>query len=606
MSGSFAAVGNNDTWSPTDFTPESDFSQDTESLEANTDDLFDLVAWDVEETAARRKPPRTSQICNGPRLLPRIRDQDQALDLAAPARHEVSEGCGRPKVPLAGHTDFSKVIQSTGLIANSESYNDVIQQGYTQEHFHEITPPPPHLEFTSSNSWPYTPEDHNKSLPSTHESFSGSFYDQTDESYFAQDPSSFPLYNHHYDSSPVCKPLEPVVSGKAIHPNMYPSSHPRPMQALTQMSCQSLYQIPPSFSTGLSLRPKTESVWRTTLLQYLTLPNPASNLVKQVQGPDQARDPHYFWDVRNVREWSAFKLQTMFDIPELRSLLCDGIPSDNLPTPRPVSTSPLKREDLRLAHMKHYGSKLNAALRSSSIQSALLMYSDQSASLATPPDFISSASTSQEQNIVGNSRVVGIVLCYHQWDSSMRYGDKLQQIKYLHGLARLQHALRECHCRYGFIITEIELVCVRYGGDDIIAQQAKPAYTFPQTISGHFIPIFGYFEVSVAIPLSHNHVVPDTPYRSFRMTAGLALWYLHMHARDTPLPGQSHWRIDVGTAITRTRQKHLPKDEWVPKPSALQERWAKTRRGWLWPADDLNQKKEVRKNRHTVMGKRKS
>ncbi|KAI4761553.1 hypothetical protein E4T52_06362 [Aureobasidium sp. EXF-3400] len=541
MSGSFAAVGNNDTWSPTDFTPESDFSQDTESLEANTDDLFDLVAWDVEETAARRKPPRTSQICNGPRLLPRIRDQDQALDLAAPARHEVSEGCGRPKVPLAGHTDFSKVIQSTGLIANSESYNDVIQQGYTQEHFHEITPPPPHLEFTSSNSWPYTPEDHNKSLPSTHESFSGSFYDQTDESYFAQDLSSFPLYNHHYDSSP-----------------------------------------------------------------YLTLPNPASNLVKQVQGPDQARDPHYFWDVRNVREWPAFKLQTMFDIPELRSLLCDGIPSDNLPTPRPVSTSPLKREDLRLAHMKHYGSKLNAALRSSSIQSALLMYSDQSASLATPPDFISSASTSQEQNIVGNSRVVGIVLCYHQWDSSMRYGDKLQQIKYLHGLARLQHALRECHCRYGFIITEIELVCVRYGGDDIIAQQAKPAYTFPQTISGHFIPIFGYFEVSAAIPLSHNHVVPDTPYGSFRMTAGLALWYLHMHARDTPLPGQSHWRIDVGTAITRTRQKHLPKDEWVPKPSALQERWAKTRRGWLWPADDLNQKKEVRKNRHTVMGKRKS
>jgi hypothetical protein len=189
----------------------------------------------------------------------------------------------------------------------------------------------------------------------------------------------------------------------------------------------------------------------------------------------------------------------------------------------------------------------------------------------------------------------------------MRYGNKVQQVKYLHGLARLQHALREHHCRYGFIITEIELVCVKYGGgDDIIAQQAKPAYTFPQTISGHFNPIFGYFEVSAAVTVAHNHVAPDTSDGSCRMTVGLALWYLHMHARDIPLPGQPHWRIDVGTAITRTRQKHLPKDEWVPKPSALRIPWATTRRVWLWPADDLNQKKEVRKNRHTIMGKRKS
>jgi hypothetical protein len=342
MSGLLAAVGNNDTWSPTDFTPESDFPLDTESLEANINDLFDLVAWDVEEIVASRKPPRTSQICNGPRLLPRIRDQDQALDLAAPARHEVSEGRRRPNAPLAGHTDFSKVNQSTNLIANSESYNDVVQQVYTQDHSHEITPPPPHFKFTSSRSWPYTPEDYNKSLPSTHESFSGSLYDQINESYFAQDLPNFPSYNHHYDSSPICKPLEPVVSGTAIHPNMYPSSHPRPMQALTQIPCQSLYRIPPPMNTAQNVSAKSVSVKRTTLLQYLSLANPAGGLVEEVKRPEEARDPHYFWDVRNVREWSAFKLPTLLDVPELRSLLYDGIPSDDLPAPRLVSTSPPK------------------------------------------------------------------------------------------------------------------------------------------------------------------------------------------------------------------------------------------------------------------------
>lgn len=94
MSGLLDAVVNNDT----DFTPEADSALDTESLEADTDDLFDLVAWDVEEIVASRKPPRTSQICDGPRLLPRIRDQDQAqaLDLAAPARHKLVKGAGAP------------------------------------------------------------------------------------------------------------------------------------------------------------------------------------------------------------------------------------------------------------------------------------------------------------------------------------------------------------------------------------------------------------------------------------------------------------------------------------------------------------------------------
>lgn len=629
MSGSFDFVADSEFWSLTDFAQGSDFTFDTEFVGPRTDGLFDIVDLDAEDdtlplktprscqpsrTSQTYTPPRRSQICNGPRLLPRIRDQDQALQLAAPTKHEISKSCPRPNTPLAQNRAPGKTVQSSDLIANNELCDNVTQKLYTQEQFQEITPPPPGLESTSSRPGPYTPEGYNNSFSSINGSFSASLYDPVNDLYLSQDFANFPLYDEHYDSSPTSKPLKPILSEKAIHPKMYPSSHPRPVQALTQDPYQSLYQIPPPISIGQSTRANTASKKQTTLLQYLSLPNPASATVALVQEPGEKSDPHYWWDARNVRDWSAFKFETMLDVPELRSLLHSGVPCDTLPTPRSVPTTPFVREHLRFAYMVQYGTKLNAALRLSSVQPSLQMRSNPGGQLETPPDFISSASTSQEQRTPEDSRVVGMVLCYEQWNSSMRWGDRNRRIKCLHGLARLQAALRQHQCRYGFIITEIiiteiEIVCVRYGGDDIIAQQVDTKYGFSHITSGHFIPIFGYFEVSAAVRLSHNHLWPsdhDGPDWKPGMTAGLALWYLHMHARDVPLPGQLHWKINVGTAIALTRQKHLPTDSWVPKPLKSEDRQPKRLRGWFMPHEGLNRSKEIGKNKSTVTGKRKS
>jgi hypothetical protein len=145
------------------------------------------------------------------------------------------------------------------------------------------------------------------------------------------------------------------------------------------------------------------------------------------------------------------------------------------------------------------------------------------------------------------------------------------------------------------------LVCVRYGGDEVIAQQVQHPYEFSHKTSSDFIPIFGYFEVSPAIPLRDNYRTPD---RSLKMTAGLSLWYLHIQARDHPLPGHLHWKLEIGTPEAMTRQRCLEKDDWVPlKTNKREERRAELFRGWLWPKYPLKRKKEVRKRKRTIFNK---
>jgi hypothetical protein len=388
-----------------------------------------------------------------------------------------------------------------------------------------------------------------------------------------------------------------MLPEKASVPSIYPSARPRAMHTLAQRPCQSLYQMAASIGTTQSQCSQIVSAKNTTLLQYLSLPNPALGVVPQKRIPWSGPDPYWWFDVRNVRAWSAFNLETMLDMPELRTLLQSGVPCDNLPTPHPVCLKPSKPEHVHLAHRDYYAVKLNAALKASSTQPNLQIRSNEAGIPLISADFLSSVSTSPS----GGNHVVGIVLCYAQWDSSMRHGNPILQVQYLHGLARLQHALRENHCRYGFIITEIELVCVRYGGDEVIAQQVQHPYKFSHFTSSGFVPIFGYFEVSPTIPLRDNYRTPD---RSLKMTAGLALWYLHMQARDHPLPGHLHWKLEIGTPEAMTRQKCLEKDDWVLlKTNKREERRAELFRGWLWPHEPLKRKKEVKKRKRTILDK---
>jgi hypothetical protein len=546
----------------------------------------------VEDTAAIKEPPRTirrkSRVCNGPRLLPKIRLQDQILEPVTPTKHDPRKGRRPFNAPLAQHANYIKTVQPANLTANDGLYGDSAQQVCSHEHLQEVTPPVPALDFTSS----ITPEDHNNSFPSIYGSFSNSLYDQVNEPYLANDLSSFPLYNDHYDVSPTRKPLQTMPPS---YPSIYPSARPRPMHALAQNSYWSLYQIPTPMGILQSQCSQIIPAKKTTLLQYLSLPNPAPDQV--IKLPTLDRDPPFWFDVRNVRPWSAFDLETMLDVPELQTLLHGTVPYDDLPTPPPVYLFPAEHKDLHAAHRDYYCTKLNAALSASSTQPTLQIRSNGPGIPHLSPDFLSSTSTDPS----GDAHVVGIILCHDQRNTSMHNGNAILHVEYLRGLARLQHFLRQHSCCYGFIITEIELVCVRYGGDEVIAQQVKHSFKFSHNTSSDFVPIFGYFEVSPAIPLRFNYKVPD---RKLKMTAGLALWYLHIQARDHPLPGHLHWKLFIGTPEAMTRQKYLERDDWVPtKVNSIEKRVAESSRGWVLPEDPLHQKREVKKRKRTVFDK---
>ena len=145
----------------------------------------------------------------------------------------------------------------------------------------------------------------------------------------------------------------------------------------------------------------------------------------------------------------------------------------------------------------------------------------------------------------------------------MRSDSPNSKIDYLRELALLHKYMREHNCRYGFIITEIELVCVRSGTEAI--------------------PNFGYLELASPVQLKTSE--PD------KMTAALALWYLSMLAKNQSLPDQCGWRTDVGTPVAQTRMKFLPeRDGWMLKPEGREKRDAKRNRGYVWPNEPLNRK----------------
>ncbi|KAI4843352.1 hypothetical protein E4T44_06785 [Aureobasidium sp. EXF-8845] len=484
--------GNDELWSQTDFTQGSDFALDVESFETHINGLFDTVGCDPVDIVAN-EPPRKSRIRNGPRLLPKIREQDRMVDSATPTRYQVSKGRRPTNTPWSRFATPSKTLQTSSFSTNDGLYSEYAQQAYTQEHIRAITPPLPALDFTSSR----TPEDHDNSFASTYGSFLG--LSQANGPDLSNDLPVFPLYDDYYNLSTTRKSLNTMQPGRAVFSSMYPSSRPRISQALTQEPCQSLYR-PTSRDTTQSQRPETVSAKRITLLRYLSLPNPdpdlveKKKLVKKINLPGPSRDPHFWFDVRNIRLWSTFTVEWMLDIPELKTLLHSEVLCDDLPGPGRVCLDPVSLKDVHLAHYEHYAMKLNAALKASSAQTSLQMRDNHGGNILIP-DFLSSPSNDQQQTTSGNTHVVGILLCHDLWNSGMRNHNAIEQVKYLRGLARLQHALREHGTRYGFIITKIELVCVRYGGDDVVAQQCVPRYTFPHTTSSAFIPIFGFFEI---------------------------------------------------------------------------------------------------------------
>lgn len=322
----------------------------------------------------------------------------------------------------------------------------------------------------------------------------------------------------------------------------------------------------------------------TSLLSYLTSANPAPSLVRTISFP--LRDPHvkhFWWDVRQIRPWTSFNASTLMSLSNgsAASLLSCPVPSTYLPTPVVSQRHPETETSLHGIYANYYLPKLNAALALSS---------NRPLQLTTPSKTGPHATKDTEQMFIGtvpgdassaaaifggkpSARVVGLVKSFDRFNTGMRVEGNVKKVEYLRGLAHLHHVMREHGCRYGFILTEIELVVVRNG------LEGTPHFGFCEVTSCQL--------ATTADPADAAEGNVD----GVPMTACLALWGLCMLASDEPLPqGQAGWRAEIGAPAEGTRRKALPRDSWMPQPQLAEKREAKRSRGWVMPEDPVGRK----------------
>lgn len=305
---------------------------------------------------------------------------------------------------------------------------------------------------------------------------------------------------------------------------------------------------------------------QTSLRQYLTGPNPTVMLVPKdsVEGREDVHT-HFWWDIRNTEVWQDFNLQTIEAVPDFSALLDVPVSAAAYGTPN-IAQSRLQPRSvgaLQEICSEFYATKVTAALKASLGKHNYIQMRAQKP--RDGPHFVSTYQNDIERAMAGNGRgrVVGLVKSFDRWNTGMRHGNPVKQVDYLQHLSHLHHYMREHQCRYGFIITEIELVCVRAGTEGT--------------------PYFGHLELSPAIELAAQE----------GLTACLALWYLHMLAKEKSLPGQCGWQLDIGPPSLLTRSHVMgERDPWMPKPLEGERKTAKRKRGWVFPEDPYNKKTE--------------
>lgn len=337
----------------------------------------------------------------------------------------------------------------------------------------------------------------------------------------------------------------------------------------------------------------------TTILSYLTSANPAPSLVRTISFP--LRDPHvkhFWWDVRQIRPWTSFNASTLMSLSNgsAASLLTCPVPSSYLPTPMASQRHPETETALHAIYANYYLPKLNAALALSSNRPLQL-----STPVKTGPH-AAAAARDAEQMFIGtvpgdassaaaifggkpSARVVGLVKSFDRFNTGMRVEGNVKKVEYLRGLAHLHHVMREHGCRYGFILTEIELVVVRNG------LEGTPHFGFCEVTSCQLASTADSQQqqqaaAAAAVDDDGLAALDEVP-----MTACLALWGLCMLAGDEPLPqGHAAWRAEIGAPAEGTRRKALPRDSWMPQPQLAEKRESKRSRGWVWPEDPVGRK----------------
>lgn len=556
---------------------------------------------------------------HGPKLLPKIRPQDVVIEpvsAGGPLRHR--RVLSNTRNPPPGFISYPPVRPSAGRRTREVADRLALAS--------PISPAP----MTTQGSFPtlsspvtITPSYKRKAGGGHSRSVSASVIDAA-----TLTGIGYPTYRGLPQMQAQTTPTTPVTP---ITPNIMPcpSYSQRPGDQHSPANTQTPLTVPtPQYNyrqasaaqhSQVLLSPHEDLAPRsTTLLSYLTLPIQPINLVRNVSViPTRGLHDYFWWDIRNLRSWSSFSLAT-FDSLDSRliQLLKTEIPAEltpHVPVPS-ASLAPESEHDLVTLIRDLYAPRINAALAVSQGKDHLQLYAAPDVRNTGHknhghPHFLANYLSDTEQTSAGlpRGRLVGIVKSFDRWNTGMRNEAPHRRVEYLNGLAHLQRCMREHSCRYGFIITEIELVCVRAGCDP-----------------GDDVPYFGYLEIAASIPLktaavrgmrTHAREAPlATPIsaRSFSpsssssfnshhdssepepgedalpaMTAGLGLYFLLMLSKSVPLPHQPSAHLNVGGPGAMTRQRILAeaKDKWIPEPQIGERRDAKRVRGWVWPLD---------------------
>ncbi|KAL2270169.1 hypothetical protein VTJ83DRAFT_2353 [Remersonia thermophila] len=508
-------------------------------------------------STARTTPARSPIRTHGPLLLPKIRSQDQAMMPSA----EPTRPAKRARTSPAPTPAPKKQCRSS----HSRSLTSPETLSYSAALFANDSSPAPLL--CSPVAFARDP-----SMMHARRASACSLNDVVVFPSF-QLPAYAPPAR--LSGSPSPPPQPPVV--QPLHPAV-PQVQPEPYLYDPYLGREASPLAPAATITP-------EPVATTTLYSFLTSPNPAPALVRTLSFP--LRDPHqrhFWWDVRQVRPWTDFTASGILSFPGAAACLSAPIPANVLPAPPVTQRHPETEQDLHAIYAAHYLPKLNSALALCSRRPLRLAVPPKASSspaalgMATDCMFVASAAGESPAAAVmfggkPTARVVGLVKSFDRFNTGMRAEGNIKRVEYLRGLAHLHHAMREHGCRYGFILTEIELVVVRNGTEHT--------------------PHFGFLEVaSVQLAstddLHEDGSIPDAD--EARLTACLALWGLCMLAGDEPMPGHAHWRAEIGAPADGTRRKALPRDGWMPQPQLAEKREAKRARGWVLPECPVGRK----------------
>lgn len=433
--------------------------------------------------------------------------------------------------------------------------------------------PPPRRKVTKRKSATHSRSQTNiEAISNTalsHLAFSGPVQDQA----IMCSPMSLPRDLDSRRSS-ICSTVDATIVDSYSFPPYHPLGF---MPGDYSMPHDYGYQFATRATSPLSMASTPEPTASLSLMSFLTSPSPAASLVRTISYP--IRDPntkHFWWDARNIRQWSSFNMAAITALPGASGLLSTPVPAPLLPEPAFSSRHPETEASLHAIYASYYLPKLNSALAISSNRPLQLSVPNRIPANMNEPLFVGNVAgdSSTAAAMFGGkptARVVGIVRSFDRFNTAMRVEGNIKRVEYLRGLAAIHHAMREHSCRYGFILTEIELVLVRNGRD--------------------MTPNFGELEVT-SIPL--NATAPDCDLSQVQLellplTACLALWGLCQMASDGSC-GHAPYRTEIGAPVEGTRRKALRRDDWMPQPQLAEKREAKRARGWTWPEDAVGRR----------------